>query len=186
MKRLFIAIPLPQEIASQLAVFAANLNLPLKDPRWVPQQNYHVTALFMGDIHEEHLSKIQELIQSLCAQTVPFNLQFRKISIRPQHAPRMIWAKFETTPDFTKFVNGLKRLLMPFMAKLPDDYGVDPIPHLTLVRFRADPKIKKFKSQIQDPDLADIPVQGCQLIASELTPSGPVYTKLAEFEYAKV
>lgn len=182
MKRLFVAIPVPEETADQLSVYAAGLSEQLKDTRWVPKQNYHITALFLGDIHEEHIPKIQELITGLCRQTVPFQLQFRKMTLKPKHVPKMMWAKFETHPDFTQFVASLKKLLMPFMAKLPDDYGVDPIPHLTLCRFRPNPKLKKL--QLPEIQLADLPARNCQLVASELTPAGPIYSVISEFPYA--
>jgi 2'-5' RNA ligase len=181
MKRLFVAIPIPEETALQLEVCATGLSESLKDPRFVPIQNYHITALFLGDIQESDIPQIKELITTLCNQTVPFQLQFRKISLKPNHMPKMLWAKFETHPDFTRFVATLKKLLMPFMLKLPDDYGVDPIPHITLCRFNPDPKLKKL--QLPEIELENITAKNCQLVASELTPAGPVYSVISEFSY---
>ena len=61
MPRLFIALPVPDDIGEELAALQSGV----PDARWVPQENFHVTLCFAGEVHgavkrdlEEELSDV--------------------------------------------------------------------------------------------------------------------------------
>ena len=45
MPRLFIALPVPEDIADELTTLQSGV----PDARWVPAENFHVTLCFAGD-----------------------------------------------------------------------------------------------------------------------------------------
>ena len=56
MPRLFIALPVPEDIGKALVVLQAGV----PDARWVPPQNFHVTLCFAGDDHLKGIAAFNE------------------------------------------------------------------------------------------------------------------------------
>ena len=61
MPRLFVALPVPEDVAADLT----SLQSGVPDARWVPVENFHVTLCFAGEVQggtmrdfEEELSDI--------------------------------------------------------------------------------------------------------------------------------
>ena len=46
MPRLFVALPIPEELREELAGLAGGI----QGARWVPPENYHLTLRFIGEI----------------------------------------------------------------------------------------------------------------------------------------
>ena len=68
MPRLFVALPVPEEIADNLVVLQSGV----PDARWVPAENFHVTLCFAGEVQggamrdfEEELIRILPALHSL-------------------------------------------------------------------------------------------------------------------------
>ena len=62
MPRLFVALPVPEEVADSLSALQSGV----PDARWVPAENFHVTLCFAGEVQggtmrdlEEELADIQ-------------------------------------------------------------------------------------------------------------------------------
>ena len=55
MPRLFIALPIPEEIADALTTLQSGV----PDTRWVPAENFHVTLCFAGEVQA---SAMQDLV----------------------------------------------------------------------------------------------------------------------------
>src|ERR1700730_993992 len=95
-KRLFLAIPLPDTVKEALVAYLEPYQKQeaLQHSRWVTFDNLHVTTLFLGDVLEENIPKIQEKLQAELGKIEPFELIFEKITFAPsQRRPHMIWAK---------------------------------------------------------------------------------------------
>jgi 2'-5' RNA ligase len=56
MPRLFIALPVPEEIADELTTLQAGV----PDARWVPAENFHVTLCFAGEVQGGALRDLEE------------------------------------------------------------------------------------------------------------------------------
>ncbi len=56
MPRLFIALPVPEEIAAELTALQAGV----PDARWVLPENFHVTLCFAGDVQGHVLRDLEE------------------------------------------------------------------------------------------------------------------------------
>lgn len=61
MPRLFIALPIPDEIAADLA----SLQSGVPDARWVSVENLHVTLCFAGEVHGAVLRDLEEELSDI-------------------------------------------------------------------------------------------------------------------------
>jgi 2'-5' RNA ligase len=56
MPRLFIALPVPEDIAEALGALQSGV----PDARWVPAENFHVTLCFAGEVHGGTIRDLEE------------------------------------------------------------------------------------------------------------------------------
>ncbi|MCP4417550.1 MAG: RNA 2',3'-cyclic phosphodiesterase [Chloroflexi bacterium] len=93
--RLFIAVPLPQEVKTALETTSANLGRGLSRGaiRWVRPAQMHLTLFFLGETAVSHLPSLQEQLNQLTSQHASFVLQLNGIGLFPNRKkPRIVWA----------------------------------------------------------------------------------------------
>lgn len=186
MRRLFISIPIPEEINSALVEYLSPYKKEpiFNDTRWTRTENLHITLVFLGDVREKEIPELAAILKGICAQTRPFELSLQSITTAPpKKKPRMIWANFAKHPEFTDLTNKMKRFLSPFQNERPEHDSKDPIPHLTLARFKPNPRLSRRK--FRPLDLPDLVIKECDLMESELSESGSNYTILETFKFAE-
>ncbi len=136
MKRLFLGLPLPPEQKEEIQAFLEpyRIHPSLKNAKWVPPENFHLTTLFLGEVPEILVPEIQALAKAVCAKMPLFTLHPKRISLFPEKGmAKMIWLKFERSLEFQELCNELLRFIKP---SLPDLEVKESIAHLTLARFR--------------------------------------------------
>ena len=67
MPRLFIALPVPDEIADELVALQAGV----PDARWVPAENFHVTLCFAGEVHGAVMRDLEEELSDIAGPRFP-------------------------------------------------------------------------------------------------------------------
>ena len=70
MPRLFIALPVPEEIADALS----SLQSGVPDARWTPTENFHVTLCFAGEVHGATLHDLVEELSDIAGPRFPVAL----------------------------------------------------------------------------------------------------------------
>ena len=127
-KRLFVAIPLPNNIKETLMEAAQTIeNDQIK---WVPKQNLHITLLFLGKKDESELSEIISKIENVTKQCTAFSLNLVEIlTIIKKRKPVMIWAEFDRNKHFTNLVTKCSQIL-----EIQPDHDLRP--HITLARIK--------------------------------------------------
>ncbi len=90
--RAFLAIPLPEEIVRTAQGLCRKLADSFPHVRWVRPETMHLTLRFFGDIPEEFLEKIGEVMLSVGRLHPPFQVPVAGIGAFPSPArPRVIW-----------------------------------------------------------------------------------------------
>ena len=74
MIRTFIAVEISCQIKAVLGGFIANCKTCRADVKWVRPENLHVTLKFLGDISENDVVKISEIIRECSSDIKPFDL----------------------------------------------------------------------------------------------------------------
>src|SRR5215831_17469324 len=68
--RLFIALPVPDEIAD--ALIALQSGVP--DARWVPAENFHVTLCFAGEVQGGAVRDLEEELSDIAGPPFPVSI----------------------------------------------------------------------------------------------------------------
>jgi 2'-5' RNA ligase len=67
MPRLFIALPIPDEVADELAALQSGV----PDARWVPTENLHVTLCFAGEVQGASMRDLEEELGDIAGPRFP-------------------------------------------------------------------------------------------------------------------
>jgi len=185
--RTFIAIELPDKIQSDIRQLKHSF-LPYRfDIRWVKPLNMHLTIKFLGDVDPADLDTIGKLLSDIAGNFPRFDLIPRGLGVFPSlKRPRVIWIGIAGQTDvlgsIQQSVNG----------------GLNEIGFTTEKRpFRGHLTFGRIKSRVDQDRLLDalhaqqkfvskaFTVENLVLFKSELSPSGPIYTKLYEVPLGK-
>jgi RNA 2',3'-cyclic 3'-phosphodiesterase len=193
MKRLFLAIPLPEDVRKTLAAVvkrAAAAEVPHWGDRvakWVPPENLHVTLKFLGDVAE---GDIEPLVTALAkvASPGPFKLHTHQLELFPKRGPvRVITAGLDgDLHSLTLLHRGIEGVTEEFGVQRDDrPYR----PHVTLGRVRSRVEVRRrcmeTLSGISQIPPAEFAVTEFVLMESRLSQTGSTYTPIAQFPLDK-
>jgi RNA 2',3'-cyclic 3'-phosphodiesterase len=189
-KRTFIAVHFSAAVLDALAELQAGLKKMLGDRagiKWVTSENIHLTLQFLGQVDTELLPLLASELSSAFSENEPFEVILSGSGCFPSPSrPRVIWAGitsggqnlcglYEATLRATESM-GFEREKRPFK------------PHLTLARVK-DPRkcgnVSEAIARFERHPLGSCQIDCVDLMASELTPRGPIYTTLDSFPLGK-
>jgi 2'-5' RNA ligase len=185
-KRTFIAVKFSTEVISALDDIQSRLKSAVGSRakvKWVKPGNIHLTLQFLGEVGVDVLDEMAGLLKEAFRDNPPFEVRLSGLGAFPSpKKPRVVWvgiqagvgelravsdAVFEVTGAF-----GFAREKRPFK------------PHVTLGRVR-DPRkssgISEGLEKTGEADAGSCQIDVVHLVASELTPAGPIYTTLDSF-----
>lgn len=170
MKRLFLAIPLQGDETQRLAAYLQPYKTEpiLADAKWVEPKNFHITTLFLGAVPDSVLPEMLEILRGTCARIHPFELHYESILFFPFKFPKMIWARFHKSFEFTELAGELRRFLAPYMEESEEEK--DPVPHLTLAKLKNPIDARKFGFKTYKMDV--LRVTELHLYESQANPKG--------------
>ena len=183
--RAFVCVAPPEEIVAGMEKFLSGLRTlaPQGGYKWVGREQLHLTLRFLGEAPEPRVAAMDRALRSMKAPG-PFEIEIAGAGGFPNlNRPRALWM------GVSKGGDALARL-----ASLVEDAAVDAgyeretrkfKAHLTLARAREEgPISEKLREALADA--AKLPTFSwrCEnfiLMRSELTRSGPIYTRLGEY-----
>jgi len=185
--RTFIAVEIPEFLREEFVQLQERLKKSDADVKWVEPENMHLTLKFLGDTEENKMEKISEILKRIAQETKQFEITFSDLGAFPNlNFPKVIWVgvdkgKKELAELATRIENGLLPL---GFSKEKRTYSA----HLTLGRIRSPKnkdKLKKIlEEKIEIKEKGKFYLQKIVFFSSKLTPTGPIYTKLAEFPFS--
>jgi 2'-5' RNA ligase len=182
--RSFIAIELPGELKQALTElqrkFRSTGSLPVK---WVDPGNIHLTLKFLGDIYADNVGKINAALEEAVRSLTPFSIEVKGIGVFPNmNRIQVIWVGLYGE---TEKLGQLQKRIETSLESLGFPPENRPFtPHLTLARVRdyARPeerqRLGQFISTASFEGKYVINVTAVNLMRSELTREGPIYSKL--------
>jgi len=179
--RSFLAFELPVDIKKIIMAVSEDVKqLPL-DVRWVNVANIHLTIVFMGDVQEEEIKPIQEIVKGVCLGYGPFSIGIKGIGLfGNRRNPRVLWIGLDgAIGRMGYFRDNLQKKLRPFGIKEEKRRFK---PHLTLGRFRkgagAGTHLNDLLSKYHDLTSPEGIIEELVLFKSDLRPGGAVYSRL--------
>lgn len=180
MPRLFVAIPMPEEIAAQLD----GLCVGLPGIRWTDSDAFHLTLRFMGEVEHGTFMEIGALLAEIVHR--PFELRLKGLgTFPPRGDPQTLWVGVEANEELAALRRRVDRAL--------SGIGLDPdrrkaVPHVTIGRFRAMPPEARFGSWLGPRTLfrsSAFSVSAFTLYSSVLRPEGSLRAVEAEYDFVR-
>jgi len=182
--RSFIAIELPQNVKNELAQLEDELERPdHRFVKWVNPRAIHLTLKFLGNVPLKQIPEISNAIERASKGIPPLHLQIASLGVFPNaNRPRVLWVGIKGETDS---LQGLQRKIDSALVSLGFTEEKRPFtPHLTLARVREGASIidrKGFGELVMSINFESkhpISVEAINLIKSQLTPEGAIYTCL--------
>ncbi len=92
MHRLFVAISLPPDIVDALC----DLQTGVRGARWLPDENFHLTLAFIGEVDRHGLREAASALSGVAAPA--FQLRLSGCGFFGDRRPRALWAGIAQTP----------------------------------------------------------------------------------------
>ncbi|MBI2967046.1 MAG: RNA 2',3'-cyclic phosphodiesterase [Bacteroidetes bacterium] len=178
-KRLFTGIPIPGSLIETFRLFRHE-NSGIDGLRWIPDNNLHITLVFIGDTPQKKLPElITKLADEIC-QIPAFHIRFEKFHlVKHGREPVMFWAQFEKNVAFDMLVKKTASVFPGSEKKIHRDN----IPHATLARIKSHFQDNAVKYPDVIPDIR-VNMNRCILWESRLSSEGSNYFPLMEFHLA--
>ncbi|MHA1311337.1 MAG: RNA 2',3'-cyclic phosphodiesterase [Candidatus Helarchaeota archaeon] len=145
------------------------------------RENIHITLKFLGNISTQDSEKIINLLNNVKFR--PFDLNLAGIGCFPNpYRARIIWVGTKAGAENVKNIHDqIDSQLKPFHFK-KEKFQT----HITISRIRfldrsSLTNFKKLLDVFQDKDFGTIKISSFQFKKSILTPKGPIYTTLKDF-----
>jgi 2'-5' RNA ligase len=186
--RAFIAIELPEEVKKTLIRLQNRLKSACRTPvRWTDPDDTHLTLQFLGDIDSGITGQITNAMAEAARGVPPFRLTVGGLGVFPDPGRvRVVWVGL--TGDLEK-LNRLQKCIEAALSSLGFTAEARPFtPHLTLgrVRDQARPDERQSLGQLVSGAVNDtecrFDINSIHLIKSQLTPQGPIYTRIGSVE----
>ncbi len=180
--RLFTALAasnLSKDPKLLLKKIKVNLNQKEIEYRWVPQENYHVTINFLGEVDPERLSELEGILTEVAQASAPFSLRVEGVGAFPEaHSGRVLWMGIQNSIALRELQSRCTELLRAQNFSVEDrDYS----PHLTIARLRSPKNVSDIISPCRNTDFGDLAVTELTLYESKLGGSFPIYTPVKHF-----
>ena len=182
--RAFIAVELPAGLKSELA--GLEVQLKKNSPpvvKWVDPNKIHITLKFLGEISEDSTAELMLAIEESTQGIQPFQLEVHEVGAFPNlEWVQILWV--EVKGELQK-ITQLQKSIESNTEQLgfPRESRAFS-PHLTLGRVRDETRpnerqrLGKLLADTSFSALHNVDVNAVNLMKSQLTPTGPIYTCL--------
>ncbi len=181
--RIFIAIPVPEEIKEQALQIKSELSRLKPDIKWVEYENYHITLKFLGEVTEKQLDEIKTKLLMVAQACPAFNFKTNGIGFFPnKNRPRVMWLGVRGEMNKAQF---LGERVDTYLSELGFDPEKKRSFHLTLGRIRSERNLDETVSTTgcisNGLKSYALPVKEFFLMESRLSSRGPEYSVLEKY-----
>jgi 2'-5' RNA ligase len=185
--RLFFAVPLSEAVKA--AVGEAVASIPIESPawRWIPQDNYHLTLKFLGEVDERLLGSLRDAAVKVAVQSSSFDLIFGRFGAFPSLSrPRVLFFRVE---QGVSMLGSLAQRLEDDLEPLGFEKERRPFrAHLTLARIKRRLSAEVQSKLVNVPPLPESTAQAVErfvLMRSHLDRRGATYEEISAFSLAE-
>ena len=178
--RLFIAILLSDDIRAALGKVQASLDGACRGVRWIPENQLHLTAKFLGEVPDRNVAEVAEAVARAAADAAPFDMEIAGCGCFPPRGPvRIVWVGVEEASG------ALLRCVEAVEGRLEEKgFPKERRPfsaHITIGRVREDRSGGRLRSVAEACTFEPMeqPVPSLTLMSSVLSPKGPTYTAVS-------
>jgi 2'-5' RNA ligase len=185
--RCFIAIDIDGNNRAALGDLQRQLqsevDIKKSDVKWVKPDNIHLTLKFLGEIRDEQVVDICDIVKDVAGRHNSFELDIESVGHFGGKSARVLWV---ATGRGHENLLQLQKDLEQQLASAgwpPENRAFTG--HLTLCRIRntkAGSKLAQIAEQFRDFKVGVMQAEAVSVYQSRLTPAGPVYTVLGDYK----
>jgi RNA 2',3'-cyclic 3'-phosphodiesterase len=174
--RCFIAFDLPAPIKEELSQAQDSFKDCNLDAKWVKPQNIHMTLKFLGDVAEEKLDKIKEVITQVAQANMSLEADLTDFGFFPnQRKPRVFFISTNKEAQLKAIARSLENKLEPLGFEKEEKFKS----HLTLARIKSSKNIEALLEKLEQIKIdSTISIKKITLFKSTLSSEGPTYEKI--------
>lgn len=187
--RTFIALDLGQPIRERLTALQEQIARSGATVKWVEADNLHVTLLFLGEVDQRDVIDVCRAVAKVAEGFKPFALRVEKTGAFPNlRRPRIVWVGVgQGSREVCALHDALEKPLLELGCYRREERQYTP--HITLGRIRTEKPAPALETALRKQEAwqaGETRIDEVQVMASELTPSGPVYTVLSRAKLAGI
>lgn len=177
--RTFIGIDLPASLKHKIMDIQKKLTGTYNKIKWVKKENLHITLKFIGEVSKDLTSEILKHTNVAVQEINSFPYTINKIGAFPKiKHPKVIWVGCKKkNSEIHKMFHKIEKSLQSINIKKEKR---DFHSHITIGRtkkFKNKNKLIKLLKKVKFPTYS-MKVENLTLYKSNLSPQGPIYTKL--------
>jgi len=173
MKRLFVAVELPEEVRGRIHSLAEEL--PKDGVKPVDERNIHLTLKFIGDFPEERIPELGGKLEKIRFKCFSCRVSGAGVFPSPSYI-RVVWAGLECE-EMARLAAEVEKALRGIGKKEDRPFS----PHVTIARVKRKIDASDFLEKHSDEAFGGFTVSEFVLMQSELGRDGPTYTPLKKF-----
>jgi 2'-5' RNA ligase len=185
--RCFIAIDIDERIRSALNDLQRQLRDGIDakkgDINWVNPNNIHLTLKFLGEIKDEKVAEVCNIVKAVAGRHKFFELDIESVGHFGGRSPKILWVGIgKGGENLLKLQEDIEKSLA--LAGWPEETR-EFSGHLTLCRIRkpaAGMKLAQASENYKDFKLGTTSADSVSVYQSELKPTGPDYTVLGNYK----
>ena len=182
MMRVFLAIEIDEKLLDKISDVQKQFMECEAPVKYVETENLHCTLKFFGEINDNKLNDIVEAIDNKIKNHEPFKVSIKKSGVFPnERYIKVLWLGMEDVEPFSNLQKDLDEDFVKMGFKKEKSY----VPHLTLGRVKGAKNkaalLSKLKD-LEDVEIGEMDIKKIVLKKSELSPQGPIYTTIKEFD----
>ena len=151
------------------------------DVKLVEPQNIHITLKFLGDVQEDNIDEIEQIMKDSVKEIEPFTLKLSGTGVFPnQNYIRIVWIGIKDADIMETISRSIDERLSQLGFKR-EKRGFSA--HLTIGRVKTAKNkqlLLKAIERYKDFEFSTQEVNSIKLKKSDLTSKGPIYTTLRE------
>lgn len=182
MKRLFVALALPEATRTALADYARRSRTREDGWRWVAPEGMHLTLRFYGATGDDRAEVLRASLAELCADSHALDLEVRGIGAFPSPSrPRVLWTGVTGPHAALESLAALATAAEHRAREAgfePEDRAFHP--HVTLARAVQGARPRLPSPPGDRPVFGPLPAHDVVLYESHLGPGGARYTVFAK------
>lgn len=174
--RTFIAIKLPIQVQSSLSLLQNQLKNSKAPVRWVKPENIHLTLKFLGEVTEEKIEMIMQIMKDITSDKAAFHVHIGTLGAFPKiNRPRVLWVGIDKgNQEIKEIAEQLENKIVALgIPKEEKPFSS----HITLGRLKSSLNCQGLIQKLSELKCADLQflVSKITLYKSTLTPQGPIY-----------
>lgn len=179
--RTFIGVDLGKPIRDRTVALQETMARSGAEVKWVEPENLHVTLLFLGEVEDREIPRVCQIVAETTQMHAAFTMSVETAGCFPNpRRPRILWVGVgQGAQELCRLHDDLERPLEELGYRREERrYS----PHITLGRVRSERPAQTIAAALARHSVwkaGEKLVEEIQVMSSELTSTGPIYTVLS-------